>query len=229
MSPTSQTRGTALCVLSACAFGAMAIVGLREVGPATASIVSTAEPVVTVALATAIYGEALGAGQLAGGVLVLGAVVILQLRTASTVEGDVAPAHAPALPQLARSRTTLPEGDGWAYEPKLDGFRALVFVDGETVEIASRNGKPLDRYFPEVVASLPAGRYVLDGEIVASSFDTLGQRIHPAKSRIERLSVETPARMVAFDLLALDDDVCWSGPTASGAPRWRRRRWTASS
>lgn len=72
-------------------------VGLREVGPATASIVSTAEPVVTVALATAIYGEALGAGQLAGGVLVLGAVVILQLRT-GTVEGDVAPAHAPARP-----------------------------------------------------------------------------------------------------------------------------------
>ena len=72
-------------------------VGLREVGPATASIVSTAEPVVTIALATAIYGEALGAGQLAGGVLVLGAVVILQLRT-GTVEGDVAPAHAPALP-----------------------------------------------------------------------------------------------------------------------------------
>jgi drug/metabolite transporter (DMT)-like permease len=72
-------------------------VGLREVGPATASIVSTAEPVVTVALATAIYGEALGAGQLAGGVLVLGAVVVLQLRT-GTVEGDVAPAHAPALP-----------------------------------------------------------------------------------------------------------------------------------
>jgi drug/metabolite transporter (DMT)-like permease len=72
-------------------------VGLREVGPATASIVSTAEPVVTVALATAIYGEALGAGQLAGGVLVLGAVVILQLRT-GTVESDVAPAHAPALP-----------------------------------------------------------------------------------------------------------------------------------
>jgi drug/metabolite transporter (DMT)-like permease len=73
-------------------------IGLREVGPATASIVSTAEPVVTVALATAIYGEALGAGQLAGGVLVLGAVVILQLRTAGTVEGDVASAHAPALP-----------------------------------------------------------------------------------------------------------------------------------
>src|ERR1700712_694525 len=115
------------------------------------------------------------------------------------------PLTPPLSPQLARSRTALPEGDGWAYEPKLDGFRALVFVDGEEVQIASRNGKPLDRYFPEVVASLPAGRYVLDGEIVASSFDTLGQRIHPAKSRIERLSVETPARLVAFDLLALDD------------------------
>jgi drug/metabolite transporter (DMT)-like permease len=72
-------------------------VGLREVGPASASIVSTAEPVVTVALATMIYGEALGASQLAGGILVLGAVVVLQLRT-GTVEGDVAPAHAPALP-----------------------------------------------------------------------------------------------------------------------------------
>jgi ATP-dependent DNA ligase len=122
------------------------------------------------------------------------------------------PLTPPLSPQLARSRTALPEGDGWAYEPKWDGFRALVFVDGEAVEIASRNGKPLDRYFPEVVASLPAGRYVLDGEIVASSFDTLGQRIHPAKSRIERLSVETPARLVAFDLLALDDDVLLERP-----------------
>jgi ATP-dependent DNA ligase len=117
------------------------------------------------------------------------------------------PLAPPLSPQLARSRTSLPEEDGWAYEPKLDGFRALVFVDGDEIEIKSRNGKDLDRYFPEVVASLPAGRYVLDGEIVASSFDTLGQRIHPAKSRIERLSVETPARLVAFDLLALEDDV----------------------
>lgn len=115
-------------------------------------------------------------------------------------------------PQLARSRTSLPEGDGWAYEPKFDGFRALVFVDGDEVVIKSRNGKPLDRYFPEVVASLPSGRYVLDGEIVAASFDTLGQRIHPAKSRIERLSVETPARLIAFDLLALGDDALVSLP-----------------
>jgi ATP-dependent DNA ligase len=117
------------------------------------------------------------------------------------------PLSPPLSPQLARSRTSLPEGDGWAFEPKFDGFRALVFVDGDEVAINSRNGKPLDRYFPEVVASLPAGRYVLDGEIVASSFDTLGQRIHPAKSRIERLSVETPARLIAFDLLASGDDV----------------------
>ncbi|WCB96663.1 DNA ligase C1 [Baekduia alba] len=82
-----------------------------------------------------------------------------------------------------------------------------MFVDGDDVVIKSRNGKPLDRYFPEVTASLPSGRYVLDGEIVAETFDTLGQRIHPAKSRIERLSVETPARLIAFDALALGDDV----------------------
>jgi ATP-dependent DNA ligase len=117
------------------------------------------------------------------------------------------PISPPLSPQLARSRTSLPEGDGWAYEPKFDGFRALVFADGDEVVVKSRNGKPLDRYFPEVVAALPAGRYVLDGEIVAETFDTLGQRIHPAKSRIERLSVETPARLIAFDLLALEDDV----------------------
>jgi ATP-dependent DNA ligase len=122
------------------------------------------------------------------------------------------PISPPLSPQLARSRTSLPEGDGWAYEPKFDGFRALAFVDGDDVVIKSRNGKPLDRYFPEVVASLPAGRYVLDGEIVAASFDTLGQRIHPAKSRIERLSVETPARLIAFDLLALGDDVLVERP-----------------
>jgi ATP-dependent DNA ligase len=122
------------------------------------------------------------------------------------------PLAPPLSPQLARSRTSLPDGDGWAYEPKFDGFRALVFVDGDEVVVKSRNGKPLDRYFPEVVGSLPAGRYVLDGEIVAETFDTLGQRIHPAKSRIERLSVETPARLIAFDLLALGDDALLALP-----------------
>jgi ATP-dependent DNA ligase len=124
------------------------------------------------------------------------------------------PISPPLAPQLARSRTSLPEAEGWAYEPKWDGFRALAFVDGDDVYLQSRNGKPLGRYFPEVLASLPAGRYVLDGEVVAASFDTLGQRIHPAKSRIERLSVETPARYIAFDLLASGDDVLLERPYA---------------
>ena len=87
-----------------------------------------------------------------------------------------------------------------------------MFADGDSKVIKSRNGKDLDRYFPEVVASLPDGRYVLDGEIVAETFDTLGQRIHPAKSRIERLSVETPARLIAFDLLALGDEIWMDKP-----------------
>ncbi|MCW3020683.1 MAG: ATP-dependent ligase, partial [Conexibacter sp.] len=83
--------------------------------------------------------------------------------------------------------------------------------------LQSRNGKPLGRYFPEVLAAFPAGRYVLDGEIVAASFDTLGQRIHPAKSRIDRLATETPARFIAFDLLAAGDEVLMERP-------WRERR-----
>ncbi|MDP2713140.1 MAG: ATP-dependent DNA ligase [Solirubrobacteraceae bacterium] len=115
------------------------------------------------------------------------------------------PIEPPLLPQLARPRASLPDGDGWAYEPKWDGFRAIVFVDGDETYVQSRNGKPLSRYFPEL--TFPRGRYVVDGEIVAATFGTLGQRIHPAASRIERLAQETPARFVAFDLLALDDDV----------------------
>ncbi len=115
------------------------------------------------------------------------------------------PLKPPLLPQLARSRASLPEGDGWAYEPKYDGFRAVAFVDGDETYLQSRNGKPLSRYFPEL--QFPPGRYVLDGEIVASSFDTLGQRIHPAASRIARLAEETPATYYAFDLLSLDDEV----------------------
>jgi ATP-dependent DNA ligase len=120
------------------------------------------------------------------------------------------PLTPPVPPQLARPRAKLPDGEGWAYEPKWDGFRALVFVDGDETYLQSRNGKPLSRYFPEL--TFPAGRYVIDGEIVASSFDTLGQRIHPAVSRIERLAQETPARFVAFDVLALDDDVLLERP-----------------
>ena len=118
------------------------------------------------------------------------------------------PLTPPVKPQLALSRKELPTGEEYSYEVKLDGFRCLAFVDGEEVFLQSRSGKPLGRYFPELV--LPAGRYVLDGEIVVrgadgrEDFDALGQRIHPAASRVERLSVETPARYVAFDLLADD-------------------------
>src|ERR687887_2505704 len=125
------------------------------------------------------------------------------------------PPGPPVPPQLARPRAALPEGDGWAYEPKWDGFRTIAFVDGDERYLQSRNGKPMARYFPEVVAGLPEGRYVFDGEIVAASFDTLGQRIHPAKSRIDRLAVETPARFITFDLLAAGDDVLLERPYAA--------------
>ena len=116
------------------------------------------------------------------------------------------PLSPPLKPQLALSRKELPTGEEYSYEVKLDGFRCLAFVDGEEVFLQSRGGKPLGRYFPEL--ALPRGRYVLDGEIVVrgadgrEDFDALGQRVHPAASRVERLSVETPARYVAFDLLA---------------------------
>jgi ATP-dependent DNA ligase len=128
------------------------------------------------------------------------------------------PLSPPVLPQLARPRAQLPEGERWAYEPKYDGFRAIAFVDGEEVYLQSRNGKPLSRYFPEL--AFPKGRYVLDGEIVilgedgGQEFDLLGQRIHPAASRIARLAEETPARFVAFDLLAEEDEVWCDRPYA---------------
>jgi ATP-dependent DNA ligase len=120
------------------------------------------------------------------------------------------PLSPPVKPQLALSRKELPTGEKYSYEVKLDGFRCLAFVDGQDVFLQSRSGKPLGRYFPELV--LPPGRYVLDGEIVVrgsdglEDFDALGQRIHPAASRVARLSVETPARYVAFDLLARADE-----------------------
>ena len=120
------------------------------------------------------------------------------------------PLAPPLLPQLARSAKALPSGDGWAFEPKWDGFRAIAFVDGGEVYIQSRNGRPLTRYFPEL--AFPAGRYVLDGEIVLfdeqgrQDFDALGQRIHPAESRINMLAEKTPTRFIAFDLLAEGDE-----------------------
>ena len=120
------------------------------------------------------------------------------------------PLKPPVEPQLARSRPDLPEGEQWSYEPKYDGFRAIVFVDGEDVMIQSRGAKSLNRYFPEL-AFFP-GRYVIDGEIVVDDadggqdFGALQQRIHPAESRVRMLAEQTPARYVAFDLLALEDE-----------------------
>ncbi|MBV9000404.1 MAG: ATP-dependent DNA ligase [Solirubrobacterales bacterium] len=120
------------------------------------------------------------------------------------------PLRPPIQPQLARSRAGLPTGEEWSYEPKYDGFRAIVFVDGEPTMIQSRGGKGLDRYFPEL--RFPAGRYVVDGEIViddpegGQDFGALQNRIHPAKSRIDMLAEQTPAHYVAFDLLALEDE-----------------------
>lgn len=119
------------------------------------------------------------------------------------------PLNPPLQPQLALSRKALPTGPEWTYEVKLDGFRCIAFVDGEQVELQSRNGRSLTRYFPEL--TLPPGRYVLDGEIVVrddsgrEDFDALGQRIHPADSRVQRLASETPSTYVAFDLLALEE------------------------
>jgi ATP-dependent DNA ligase len=122
------------------------------------------------------------------------------------------PLSPPIPPMLARPSRGLPDEDGvYAYEPKWDGFRVIAFVDGDEVELRSRNDKPLNRYFPEL--RFPHGRYVLDGEIVVRdgdggiAFGALQQRIHPAASRVERMSAETPAVVVAFDLLSLDDEV----------------------
>jgi ATP-dependent DNA ligase len=120
------------------------------------------------------------------------------------------PISPPLKPALALSRKEIPTGEDYVYEVKLDGFRCIVFVDGEDVFLQSRGGKTLGRYFPEL--TFPPGRYVLDGEIVVrdsagrEDFDALGQRVHPADSRVQRLAVETPAVFIAFDLLAHDDD-----------------------
>ncbi len=137
------------------------------------------------------------------------------------------PLSMPVLPQLAKSAKELPEGEGWCYEPKWDGFRTIVFRDGDDVRLQSRNGKPMNRYFPEVVEqvrSLKAERAVVDGEMIVvvdgiQEFDLLSQRIHPAASRVERLAKETPAEFVAFDLLAEDDEELLALPYAERRER----------
>ncbi|MCA0306789.1 MAG: ATP-dependent DNA ligase [Actinobacteria bacterium] len=134
------------------------------------------------------------------------------------------PVMPPVAPMLARAVPSIPEG-AMLYEPKWDGFRAIIFRDGDEVEIGSRNERPMTRYFPEVVEAvkqhLPQ-RCVVDGELVVVvgdrlEFEVLQQRIHPAASRIALLSRQTPARLVVFDLLALDDRDC------TGLPLQERR------
>ncbi|MGK2928005.1 MAG: ATP-dependent DNA ligase [Acidimicrobiales bacterium] len=122
------------------------------------------------------------------------------------------PVPFPLKPMLAKANDGIPEGD-WLFEPKWDGFRCLVFRDGDEIELGSRNERPLTRYFPEMLEPLRDAlpeRCVVDGEIVVAvddrlDFDALGQRIHPAESRVQMLSEQTPADFVAFDLVALDD------------------------
>ena len=119
------------------------------------------------------------------------------------------PLELPFLPMEARTVGDVPRGDEWQYEPKWDGFRCIALREGEAVELQSKSGKSLSRYFPEVVANLRevrANPFVLDGELVVPldgqlSFDELLQRIHPAKSRIDKLAAEHPALYVVFDLL----------------------------
>jgi len=130
----------------------------------------------------------------------------------------------PVAPMLAKAVPALPEGE-LSFEPKWDGFRSIIFRDGDEVEIGSRNGKPLTRYFPELVEALKRNlppRCVLDGEVVLVAgdrldFDALQQRIHPAASRVTLLAGQTPASFVAFDLLALD------GEDFTGRPFAERR------
>ena len=121
----------------------------------------------------------------------------------------------PIQPMLAKTATAIPSGAGWLYEPKWDGFRAIVFRAEDRIHIASRNERPLERYFPELVETLGKAlpsQAVVDGEIVIASehgldFDALQMRIHPAASRIQMLSKRIPSSFVAFDLLGLDEDL----------------------
>jgi ATP-dependent DNA ligase len=141
------------------------------------------------------------------------------------------PLEPPIQPQLAKSAKDLPDGDGWVYEPKWDGFRTIVFRDGDDVYLQSRNGKPMNRYFPEVIESIrqmDSDRLVMDGEIIVvidgvQEFDLLGQRIHPAESRVRMLAEQWPAAYVAFDLLAEGDEALTELPY-----RERRERLLAA-
>jgi ATP-dependent DNA ligase len=130
------------------------------------------------------------------------------------------PVNPPVLPMLAKRVPALPEGEGWIFEPKWDGFRTLIFRDGDEVFIQSRDEKPLGRYYPELVEPLQAQlprRCVLDGEIVIAQhggldFEALQLRLHPAESRVKLLAKQIPASVVFFDILSRDDEDLTSSP-----------------
>ena len=125
-------------------------------------------------------------------------------------------------PMEALATSEIPGGEGWQYEPKWDGFRCLAFRDGSAAELMSKSGKPLGRYFPEILAALLAlreKRFVLDGELILPvggvlSFAALQLRLHPAASRIDKLSRETPALLMLFDCLQLGEKVLADRPLA---------------
>lgn len=130
----------------------------------------------------------------------------------------------PVSPMLSKAVKALPPQGEFLYEPKWDGFRTIIFRDGDEVELGSRNEKPMTRYFPDVVEAVLSEfpeRCVIDGEVVIAGpkgrleFETLQQRIHPAASRVKRLAAETPASFVAFDLLCLGDDDLRDEPFAT--------------
>ena len=141
------------------------------------------------------------------------------------------PIKPPYPPMEAKTVDSIPEGPGWLYEPKWDGFRCLAFRDGNNLQLQSKSGQPLERYFPELVDALRAlepETFVLDGEIIVPidgslSFDDLLQRIHPAESRIRKLSVESAAQLVVFDLL-----VDGQGKALVAIPLEQRRPLTES-
>src|SRR3989442_13309127 len=132
------------------------------------------------------------------------------------------PFSPPLAPMLSSAADALPDGDGWQFEPKWDGFRTLVFRDGDEILLQSRDEKPMNRYFPELLAPLTAvlpARCVVDGEIVivgaeGLDFEALLLRIHPAASRVKLMAAQSPASFVAWDLLALGDEDLRATPLA---------------
>ena len=162
--------------------------------------------------------------------------VVAELTGAAAVAGAwqvrvTLPVPPPVAPMLAKLARELPTGGGWSYEPKWDGFRCIVFRDGDELVLGSRNERPLNRYFPEILDPLRAAlpdRAVVDGELVIATdhgldFDLLSLRIHPAASRVAMLAEETPSSFVAFDVLADGDEDLRERPFGERRARCSRR------